>query len=149
MGKLTNLNPPAPISDAEIPSTIARDTEVTAVRDAHLADTDPHLQYATQARADARYGSVKKIIFSGTTASNQGTSVLIPHGGLLVAKILGLNAVCEHSPGLIVPPGHTVSSGYEYELSANSSHIFVSNVANRSINILSKPVRVVVDYSLT
>jgi hypothetical protein len=145
MGKLTNLNR---ITEAEIPGAIARDTEVTAASNAHLAATDPHLQYATQARTDERYGLVKNLVYTSTTASTQGTSILIPHGGLLVAKILSLNGIVEHSPGLIVPPGHTTSAGYEYELSANATYIFVSNLANKSINILSKPVRIVINYSL-
>ena len=59
MGKLTNLNPIAPIADSDIPSGIARDTELTAAIiaaiNAHLAATDPHTQYATQAKGDARY----------------------------------------------------------------------------------------------
>jgi hypothetical protein len=55
MGKLTNLNPIAPIADADIPATIARDAETTAIMNAHLAAVDPHPQYATQARGDARY----------------------------------------------------------------------------------------------
>jgi len=55
MGKLTNLNPPRPIADADLPASITRDTEVTAAINAHLAALDPHTQYPTQARADARY----------------------------------------------------------------------------------------------
>lgn len=55
MGKLTNLNPPAPIADADLPASIARDAEYIAADIAHLNATDPHLQYPTQARADARY----------------------------------------------------------------------------------------------
>jgi len=55
MGKLTNLNPSKPLTEADIPGSIARDAEVTAAINAHNAATDPHLQYATQARGDARY----------------------------------------------------------------------------------------------
>jgi len=55
MGKLTNLNPSAPIADGDIPGTIARDSEVTAAMNAHLATDHPHKQYPTQAEADARY----------------------------------------------------------------------------------------------
>jgi hypothetical protein len=55
MGKLTNLNPPGPIADSDIPAAIARDNEVTAAIDTHVLAADPHTQYATQARGDARY----------------------------------------------------------------------------------------------
>jgi|GEM_PF-2249356 len=52
---LRNLNPVTPIADADIPATIARDAETAAAINAHLNAADPHLQYATQARGDARY----------------------------------------------------------------------------------------------
>jgi hypothetical protein len=55
MGKLTNLNPFIPIADSDIPAAIARDSEVTAAVNAHLAATDPHPQYLQQSEGDARY----------------------------------------------------------------------------------------------
>ena len=55
MGELINLNPSKPLTDADIPGNIARDTETDAVMNAHVSAADPHLQYATQARGDARY----------------------------------------------------------------------------------------------
>lgn len=55
MGELVNLNPPKAIADADIPSGIARDPEVTAAINAHLAAADPHAQYLLQAEGDARY----------------------------------------------------------------------------------------------
>jgi hypothetical protein len=55
MGKLTNLNPPAPIGDADIPSGVARDAEVTAAITTHVNATDPHPIYLTQTEGDARY----------------------------------------------------------------------------------------------
>ena len=55
MGRLTNLNPPTPIADGALPESIARDAEFIDADAAHLAAIDPHLQYATQARGDARY----------------------------------------------------------------------------------------------
>lgn len=55
MGELINLNPPAPIADGDLPPSIARDSEVSQTMAAHLSAADPHLQYLTQARGDARY----------------------------------------------------------------------------------------------
>lgn len=55
MGKLTNLNPPAPIADADLPGTIARDSEINAAITTHLAATDPHQMYLDVAEGDARY----------------------------------------------------------------------------------------------
>jgi hypothetical protein len=147
MGRLTNLNPPAPITDADLPGSITRDTELITTIDAHLAAIDPHPQYATQARADARYGTIKKILFTGTTAASQGNSVVIPHG-LIIGKIMAVNALVEHATGNLVAPGHVMSAGYEFDLSLNGTGIYVGNVAAKSFNILSKPIRIVVDYSI-
>jgi hypothetical protein len=55
MGKLTNLNPSAAITDADIPATIARDTETAAAVAAHVGASDPHTQYFTQSEGDTRY----------------------------------------------------------------------------------------------
>jgi len=55
MGKLTDLNPPVPVADADIPGTITRDIEYIAADTAHVNATDPHLQYPTQSRGDSRY----------------------------------------------------------------------------------------------
>ena len=64
MGKLTNLNPAAPIADGDLPQSIARDTEIADAMAAHLAATDPHLQYSTQAEADARYFRGRSISYT-------------------------------------------------------------------------------------
>ena len=48
MGKLTNLNPPAPIADADLPASIARDLELSAAMNAHLGAADPHPGYALE-----------------------------------------------------------------------------------------------------
>jgi hypothetical protein len=135
-----------PITEPQIPQAMARDSEVVAAINGHVLVADPHTQYATQARADERYGSVKKYILYGTTANTQGGNAAIPHGGLIVSKILAINAVVEHAPGTIVAPGHVTTAGYEFDLSANSSAVYVGNIATKSFNILSKPVRIVIDY---
>lgn len=55
MGKLTNLNPPAAIADADLPASITRDTEYLAGDTAHAQAADPHPQYLSLAEGDARY----------------------------------------------------------------------------------------------
>ena len=69
MGKLTNLNPPAPIADADIPSAIARDAEVTAAINAHVGAADPHIQYLLQSEGDARYRQKDTQTFTSGTKS--------------------------------------------------------------------------------
>jgi hypothetical protein len=52
MGRLTNLNPPTPIADSDLPGSIARDTEVTAAFATHLEAIHPHSQYKTIGSAE-------------------------------------------------------------------------------------------------
>jgi hypothetical protein len=61
---------------------------------------------------------------------------------------MAVNALVEHAPGTLVAAGHVASAGYEFDLSVNGTGIYVGNVAAKSFNILSKPVRIVVDYSI-
>jgi len=65
MGKLTNLNPPAPIADGDIPSGIARDAEVTTVMNGHLNAINPHSQYILLSAGDARYRLVTTALTDG------------------------------------------------------------------------------------
>lgn len=60
-----------PITEQQMPQPIARDQEYQAADQAHLAATDPHLQYPTQARADERY--LRKIRNFDFTASGPFT----------------------------------------------------------------------------
>jgi len=54
---LKNLNP---LSEAEIPASIARDAEITAALAAHSAAADPHSTYFTQVEGDARYRQIQQ-----------------------------------------------------------------------------------------
>lgn len=143
-----------PITERQIPQAIARDVETAAAMAAHLNAIDPHLQYATQARADERYGAFKKILYTGTTPATQGE--ILGVGTLLLDsfKIMGLSGVVQHSPdGKLVASGHTYSPGYEFSLSTSGGTsgtvIYIGMVPNRSANILSKPFRILVEYSLS
>lgn len=55
MGREINFAPDKPLTEGEIPSAIARDTEFQTADAAHLAASDPHPQYLLPAEADARY----------------------------------------------------------------------------------------------
>ena len=52
---LKNLNPSKLITATDLPPENAMDAEYIAADAAHVNATDPHLQYPTQARGDARY----------------------------------------------------------------------------------------------
>lgn len=60
----------ATLDDADIPSTIARDTEVTAAVAAHAAASDPHPQYLTTADFAALPGTDPKV--AGTLWNDDG-----------------------------------------------------------------------------
>lgn len=53
-----------PITEQQIPQMIARDAETKEAIDGHVTATDPHLQYATQARGDARYFRGRSIAYT-------------------------------------------------------------------------------------
>jgi hypothetical protein len=55
MGRLTNLNPSKALTEADLPGTIATDTEVAAAIAAHVNTSDSHPTYLTQTEGDARY----------------------------------------------------------------------------------------------
>jgi hypothetical protein len=63
-----------PITELQIPSLIARDTEFQAADAAHIAAQDPHLQYATQARGDARYARQYNQYFRAAPSVSQPLS---------------------------------------------------------------------------
>src|SRR4028119_1097585 len=142
MGKLTNLNPPAPIADADIPGTIARDAEVTAAMNAHVGEVDPHLQYPTQARGDARYigneqGLVLKIKkFTGTTNPTTGNANFLHELNasqiLQISCLIGIDAF---------PPAYMANAfggSGEYNIFFTASHCFIvcniNNINNANLN---------------
>jgi len=70
MGKLTNLNPPATIADADIPGSITRDAEVTAALTAHIQGADPHTGKRTFSPGAKSVG-----LSTGTIAENNNSVV--------------------------------------------------------------------------
>jgi hypothetical protein len=61
MGKLTNLNPPAPIADGDLPPSIARDSEISAAQNAHVGAADPHNQYAKKSETQTFKNPIKAV----------------------------------------------------------------------------------------
>jgi hypothetical protein len=55
LGTRSNVTGSFALVDADIPPTIARDTEITAAIAAHVAALDPHTQYLTAAEGNAAY----------------------------------------------------------------------------------------------
>ncbi|NQE37527.1 hypothetical protein [Microcoleus asticus] len=91
-----------PITEPQIPQPIARDAEVTAAINAHLAASDPHAQYLLQSEGDARYeyraGLASKSIagplnYPANTWSSLGTFPGFPFGvqGSPSAIVVGIS----------------------------------------------------------
>lgn len=135
------------LTDSDIPAAIARDSEVTAAINAHLTATDPHLQYATQARSDERYGKIKKIVLLGVTANAEGGFVQIAHG-LALSNIMSVNCLVQEIGGGWVAPmlPAAITAGLQFCLSVTSGHVHVHNIPGNSSRILSRSIRVVIDY---
>jgi hypothetical protein len=109
MGKLTNLNPAAPIADSDIPPNIARDEEYIAADTAHVNATHPHSQYLLPSEGDARYrqqlgtqtfSPTNKSIALSTGAVKEATAQTINKTGLEVQATDNLSAayVSFHRP---------------------------------------------------
>jgi hypothetical protein len=149
MGTNLDFNPET-ITVSMLPTEVALDAEYIAADKAHVDAIDPHLQYATQARADERYGLIKKIVFTGTTPATQG-SVLGFGTNLNSSKIIAVAGSVAHSSNGSICAGHAYSPGYQFDLSfsgGTAAVIYIGTVPANSANILSKPFKIVVDYSL-
>ncbi len=84
---------------------------------------------------------------TGTTGATQGGTVSIPHG-LTASKILGYSAIVEYSTGNTISENYTRTKGYEFYIYSTATNIVIVNRTNKSSNILSKPIRIVVNYEL-
>lgn len=89
--------------------------------------------------------AVKILKLTGTTSSSQGGLVSITHG-LTSSKILSVTVLVEHSAGLFIHHSYTDQNGYNFNYAIGATGIVVYNVASSSINILSKPIKIMVTY---
>jgi hypothetical protein len=87
---------------------------------------------------------VKMIKLTGTSPATQGGSILINHG-LVINKILSVQVFVEKSATVLVPPSND-SVGDEYSFQVTSTAISITNKSANSINLISKPVRILVTY---
>lgn len=144
MGNLIDLN--SQISDNRIPSGIARDAEITAAINDHVAVTDPHPGYLTQPEGDARYRqTLTKLIPNQISASTQGGSVNIPHG-LDTNKIVAVVGRIEITGGQMVFSNSTMPNA-EFYVWVGSTQIVVTNIAGASSFLLSKPLTLLITYT--
>lgn len=87
-----------------------------------------------------------KKTLSGTTPSTQNSTVNIAHG-LTASKILSINAVIEYSTGSFITHEFSIGGTYIIGLAANSTNIVVYTSAANSANVLSKPIKIIIEYT--
>jgi hypothetical protein len=123
MGKLTNLNPPAPIADSD---------------------------YLTIAEGDSRYTLApsflsKEILITGTVNTSPGDT-MVAHG-ITGVNIVGiLCTIWDQERGWRMPPGY-INTGYNYFAYVTDTHfiIYVPGTVD-SQRALGKPFKAILTY---
>lgn len=90
--------------------------------------------------------AIKMKKLTGTSAAAQGAVVTIPHG-LTRSKIIGVQVLLNYAAaGGDIPASYLDVAGYEYNWQVTNADINIYNKAGNSINILSKPVKILITY---
>jgi hypothetical protein len=89
--------------------------------------------------------AIKMLKLTGTTASTQGGFVYVPHG-LISSKILAVNILVETPIGSFVSANNSFGSGFNFDFDISAASISVVNKASDSINILSRPMKILITY---
>jgi hypothetical protein len=95
---------------------------------------------------DANHPGIKIKVLTGTTAATEGGVVLIAHG-VTDSKIISVDALVEHGASVYVAQAHQFSAGFYFDISTSPGTINIANSPTSSINILSKPVKIIVIYT--
>ncbi|MGB7712005.1 MAG: hypothetical protein WBL95_21135 [Microcoleus sp.] len=151
MGELINLTSSMPLTDADIPATIARDTETVAAIATHAANVDPHPIYLTQVEGNALYPQLKRAFYTLITPSTLNSTIGSPHG-LTHTKIRSISSFAtidlSNSAGfvpMILPGGLPGLSGYYYSISLDINSIYC-RLSSDSFMMFSRSLSVVIDY---
>lgn len=130
-----------PITDADIPSAIARDAEITAAMTTHVA------------AADARYPQFKRNIYSLNTGSPASPVTSITHN-LDASKIQSISSFVfmdlSISAGFaprILPGGIAGLPGYFYSITVDVHNIICRLHPTNSGKMFNQNVTVSIDYS--
>lgn len=138
-----------PVTEQSIPPPIARDAEFQAADAAHVQATDPHLQYPTQARGDARYiGNEQGFIikykkFTGTTNSTTGNANFLH--GLTPSKIVQISCIIGIDG---FPPAYLAANfggSAEYNIFFTATHFFIVCGTNKT-NIVNQRYTAMIYY---
>ncbi len=90
--------------------------------------------------------SIKVLKFIGTTNAAQGGTATIAHG-LTNSKILSVTVLVEYATGNFVPHSYIrFNNGYQFDFYIENTNIGIVNHPTNSVNILSKPYKIMVTY---
>ena len=101
--------------------------------------------YTTLGKTSEQAPAIKmKEITGQNSALTQGGVVIFPHG-LSREKILAMNVILNYGAGDVLP-SYRASTGYEFSVAYDDINIYVYNITGNSINILNKPLKVLMTY---
>jgi hypothetical protein len=86
---------------------------------------------------------IKKL--TGVTSATQGGSIAFVHG-LNPSKIISVDVLVEWSANSFLHAAYRFNPGYEFDFFTDASTITIANVGSNSINILSRPFKVLITY---
>lgn len=89
--------------------------------------------------------AIKNLKLTGTSANAQGNQVGIAHG-LNSSKILSVSVMMEWSAGQWIPASYGATAGYEFDYFVSGTNVQVINKTANSVNILSKPIKILITY---
>jgi hypothetical protein len=96
---------------------------------------------------DASAPRIKMKTLTSTTGSTQGgvNSPDMNHG-VTASKIISVSVFVDYGFNFFVPPGFVAAPGEQYDYQITGSKIETFNHPTNSINILNKPIKVVITY---
>jgi len=116
-----------PLTESDIPPPITRDVEYIAADAAHVNEVDPHLQYPTQQRGDARYnrkyGQYFKAAPSVSQALGQGVVTKI-NFDTIISNIGNQYSVANHRIVALEAETWRITTAIEFNL-PTTSRIFL------------------------
>ena len=89
--------------------------------------------------------TVKMKEITGTTNVSQSGFSSVVHE-LTGAKIISLTAIVRDSPNGGIPNNYTFGPGFQFDVSYDSTRVYISNIPGNSANILNKPFSIFIVY---
>jgi len=82
---------------------------------------------------------IKMVTFSTNTATVQGGQTSVSHG-LMLSKIISMNALVQRGDGLSMSPEYNASADNQFSFFVNATGCYITLKTGNSASILNKPV---------